>query len=176
MASWRNQQDIEFIFRREPSGNARWTERRCGVQSIAGNLVTMKQPGWAQCIGAVVIRTSGVVPTILKMPMNSSISRVNGTWTELRACSTISPSRENPWQQRALSLQCWKRWCPLPAPLIIRFRTSSSKASPSPMRPFCAPAPIWVAGTGRLLHGGQAYGRAAHARQCLHPGSAEFSL
>lgn len=51
MAGWKNPQDIEFVFRREVSRNAAWTEPRCGIQAIVGNQVTMKQPGWAMCTG-----------------------------------------------------------------------------------------------------------------------------
>jgi hypothetical protein len=43
LASWRNPQNIEFVY---PSGPSNWTESRCRVASIAGATITMDQPCW----------------------------------------------------------------------------------------------------------------------------------
>ena len=43
LASWRNPSDLEFVF---PGGNGSWTETRCRVASIAGTMITMRQPCW----------------------------------------------------------------------------------------------------------------------------------
>ncbi|MDT4981840.1 MAG: hypothetical protein QOG07_3719 [Pseudonocardiales bacterium] len=44
LASWRNAADIEFVF---DGGHGAWTQPRCGVASIAGRAITMRQPCWS---------------------------------------------------------------------------------------------------------------------------------
>ncbi|GAB3879258.1 hypothetical protein GCM10029964_031330 [Kibdelosporangium lantanae] len=43
MANWRNPGDIEFVL---TEGHGAWTEPRCGVASITGTAITMRQPCW----------------------------------------------------------------------------------------------------------------------------------
>lgn len=43
MGAWRNVSDIEFVFRKE------WTEPRCPVASIDGDMITMQQPAFEMC-------------------------------------------------------------------------------------------------------------------------------
>lgn len=43
MASWRNPQNIEFVL---DTGHGAWTQPRCGVASISGTAITMRQPCW----------------------------------------------------------------------------------------------------------------------------------
>ncbi|SDW38365.1 Lysophospholipase L1 [Amycolatopsis xylanica] len=43
MASWRNPSSIEFVL---GDGHGSWSEPRCGVASIQGSAVTMRQPCW----------------------------------------------------------------------------------------------------------------------------------
>jgi lysophospholipase L1-like esterase len=43
MANWRNPGNIEFIM---TEGHGAWTEPRCGVASITGTAITMRQPCW----------------------------------------------------------------------------------------------------------------------------------
>ncbi|MEU0969933.1 discoidin domain-containing protein [Streptomyces sp. NPDC005917] len=44
LASWRNPSGIEFVF---DGGHGPWTQPRCGVASVAGNTITMRQPCWS---------------------------------------------------------------------------------------------------------------------------------
>lgn len=43
-ASWRNPSNIEFVF---DGGHGDWTQPRCDVAGIAGNVITMRQPCWS---------------------------------------------------------------------------------------------------------------------------------
>lgn len=43
LASWRNPSDIEFVF---DNGHGSWTQPRCDVAGISGNVITMRQPCW----------------------------------------------------------------------------------------------------------------------------------
>ena len=49
LASWRNPSALEFVYNamQGGTGGGKWTERRCGVERIAGHEIRMKQPGWA---------------------------------------------------------------------------------------------------------------------------------
>jgi hypothetical protein len=55
MASWRNPQDIDFIYTK---GLGSWTQPRCGVASISGTTITMKQP----CISNMQLPMSPIEP------------------------------------------------------------------------------------------------------------------
>ena len=43
-ASWRNPSNIEFVF---DGGHGDWTQPRCDVAAIAGQVITMRQPCWS---------------------------------------------------------------------------------------------------------------------------------
>jgi len=51
MQNWGNISDVEFVYnaREGGTGGSKWTERRCGVESITGTTITMKQPAWNNC-------------------------------------------------------------------------------------------------------------------------------
>lgn len=59
MQNWRNISDIEFVYTVE------WSQMRCGVSSISGNTVTMKQPGF----DSITVKKAGVkadIPTYIE--------------------------------------------------------------------------------------------------------------
>ena len=76
MASWKNPADIEFVY---TGGNSLWTERseglgswtepRCPVASIAGNVITMAQPCWDNSTKRVML-PSGARTANLVGPMS----------------------------------------------------------------------------------------------------------
>ena len=52
ISGWNNPSGVEFVFNAVQGGTGtevRWTERRCGVQSVAGSNITMRNPGWTRC-------------------------------------------------------------------------------------------------------------------------------
>jgi hypothetical protein len=52
MRLWGNVSDIEFVYNgmQGATGGAKWTERRCGVSSVSGTAIVMKQPCWSRSI------------------------------------------------------------------------------------------------------------------------------
>ena len=46
-STWRNPQDLEFVY---VGGNGEWTETRCRVAAVSGDRITMSQPCWNNVI------------------------------------------------------------------------------------------------------------------------------
>jgi hypothetical protein len=72
LASWKNPSDIEFVYTggnsiwsERSEGLGSWTEPRCPIGSIAGNVVTMAQPCWDNSTKRVMLpsgeRTANLV-------------------------------------------------------------------------------------------------------------------
>lgn len=72
MANWKNASDIEFVYTggnsiwsERSEGLGSWTEPRCPIQSINGNIITMAQPCWDNSTKRVMlpsgVRTANLV-------------------------------------------------------------------------------------------------------------------
>ena len=65
MQEWGNLQDVEFVYNAllGGTGGSLFTERRCLVASIQGNVITMASPAWGQCADGADIGEGISYPT-----------------------------------------------------------------------------------------------------------------